>query len=209
MLFRSSARTLLKKGDFPYTKEKRYQDALQFAPNVVVIMLGTNDTKPQNWKHEADFEADYKDLVKSFQKLSSKPKVFLCRPVPVPGTGNYGINEADNEAAGPKASGFVVRELSPVVSNWRSTISLDQYLARHGIPGISEIDTRALTKKLRVDGAMKCCLSTLPISDEDAIKRARSWRDMAGADYVKDVTCREPFIWRADAPENQIGRAHV
>ena len=100
--FGVSGRTLLKKGDFPYTKEKRYQDALQFAPNVVVIMLGTNDTKPQNWKHEADFEADYKDLVKSFQKLSTKPKVFLCRPVPVPGTGNYGINEANVQKEIPR-----------------------------------------------------------------------------------------------------------
>lgn len=100
--FGVSGRTLLKKGDFPYTKEKRYQDALQFAPNVVVIMLGTNDTKPQNWKHEADFEADYKDLVKSFQKLSTKPKVFVCRPVPVPGTGNYGINEANVQKEIPR-----------------------------------------------------------------------------------------------------------
>lgn len=100
--FGVSGRTLLKKGDFPYTKEKRYQDALQFAPNIVVIMLGTNDTKPQNWKHEADFEADYKDLVKSFQKLASKPKVFLCRPVPVPGTGNYGINEANVQKEIPR-----------------------------------------------------------------------------------------------------------
>ncbi|MEN9814927.1 MAG: hypothetical protein RLZZ412_909, partial [Verrucomicrobiota bacterium] len=100
--FGVSGRTLLKKGDFPYTKEKRYQDALQFAPNIVIIMLGTNDTKPQNWKHEADFEADYKDLVKSFQKLSSKPKVFVCRPVPVPGTGNYGINEANVQKEIPR-----------------------------------------------------------------------------------------------------------
>ena len=116
--------------------------------------------------------------------------------------GNYGISDADNEAAAPKATGFVVRELSPVVSNWRSRISLDAYLARHGIPGISEIDTRALTKKLRVDGAMKCCLSTLPISDEEAVRLARSWRDMAGSDYVREVTTREPYIWKADEPAN-------
>jgi carbamoyl-phosphate synthase small subunit len=116
--------------------------------------------------------------------------------------GNYGVNDEDTEAAAPKCTGFVIRELSPVVSNWRSKLSVDDYLKKYGIPGISEVDTRALTKKLRVDGAMKCCLSTLPISDEDAVKRARVWRDMAGADYVKDVTCREPFIWRADAPEN-------
>ena len=116
--------------------------------------------------------------------------------------GNYGISDADNEAAAPKASGFVVRELSPVVSNWRSRLSLDAYLARHGIPGISEIDTRALTKKLRVDGAMKCCLSTLPISDEEAVSLARSWRDMAGSDYVREVTTREPYLWKADEPAN-------
>jgi len=116
--------------------------------------------------------------------------------------GNYGICDADNEAAAPKATGFVVRELSPVVSNWRSRLSLDAYLARHGIPGISEIDTRALTKKLRVDGAMKCCLSTLPISDEEAVSLARSWRDMAGSDYVREVTTREPYLWKADEPAN-------
>jgi carbamoyl-phosphate synthase small subunit len=112
--------------------------------------------------------------------------------------GNYGINPEDEESGGPKCSGFVVREVSPVVSNWRSTQSLGDYLAKHGIPGISEVDTRALTKKLRVDGAMKSCLSTLPLSDEEAVARARGWQDMAGSDYVKDVSCKEPYLWRAD-----------
>ena len=88
-----SGRTLLKKGDFPYWKEKAYQNALAMGPAIVVIMLGTNDTKPQNWKFEAEFVADYKALVQSFQTLASKPMVFVCRPVPVPGQGNYGINE--------------------------------------------------------------------------------------------------------------------
>lgn len=114
--------------------------------------------------------------------------------------GNYGINAEDAEHAAPKASGFVVREVSPVVSNWRSQMSLDAYLKKYGIPGISEVDTRAITKKLRVDGAMKCCLSTLPISEDDAVARARAWHDMAGSDYVKDTTCREPYIWGADEP---------
>ena len=116
--------------------------------------------------------------------------------------GNYGINDEDNEAGAPKCTGFVVRELSPVVSNWRSQQSLDAYLRKFGIPGISEVDTRALTKKLRVDGAMKCCLSTRPISDAEAVQKAKSWRDMAGADYVKDVTVKAPYLWRADDPAN-------
>ena len=91
--FGVSARTLLKKGDFPYWNEKAYQNALASSPGVVIIMLGTNDTKPQNWKHEAEFEADYKELIKSFQKLASKPRIFICRPCPAPDPGNFGINE--------------------------------------------------------------------------------------------------------------------
>jgi len=91
--FGVSGRTLLKKGDFPYWQEKKYQAALAMEPAIVIIMLGTNDTKPQNWKHEAEFVADYRELVKSFQSLASRPKVFVCRPVPVPGQGNFGINE--------------------------------------------------------------------------------------------------------------------
>jgi len=116
--------------------------------------------------------------------------------------GNYGISPADSEASAPRCSGLVVRELSPVVSNWRSQISLGDYLRKHGIPGISEVDTRALTKKLRVDGAMKCCLSTQPISDEEAVALARNWKDMAGADYVRDVTTDHPFIWKLDDAGN-------
>jgi len=120
--------------------------------------------------------------------------------------GNYGVNDEDEESAGPKVSGFVVREVSPVVSNWRSRTSLDVYLKKHGIPGISEVDTRALTKKLRVTGAMKCCLSTRALGEEEAVKRARAWQDMAGSDYVKDTTCKEPYLWRADDPANYNGQ---
>lgn len=92
--FGVSGRTLLKKGDFPYWKEKAYQEALRFKPDVVIIMLGTNDTKPQNWKHEGEYVADYTALIGSFQALESKPRIYVCRPCPVPGEGNFGINEA-------------------------------------------------------------------------------------------------------------------
>jgi acyl-CoA thioesterase I len=90
--FGVSARTNLQKG-YPYRKHHRYQEALKMLPNIVIIMLGTNDSKPQNWQHEAEFVGDYRDLIKSFQELPSKPKVYVCRPCPVPGKGNFGINE--------------------------------------------------------------------------------------------------------------------
>lgn len=76
-------RTLLKKGDFPYWNEAKYTEALAWNPDVVIIKLGTNDTKPQNWQHKGDFVSDYVALVKSFQRLPSKPKVYICYPVPV------------------------------------------------------------------------------------------------------------------------------
>jgi carbamoyl-phosphate synthase small subunit len=144
-------------------------------------------------------ECVFNTSMTGYQEILTDPSYFgQIITMTAPQIGNYGINAEDEESAAPKCSGFVVREVSPVVSNWRSTMSLDDYLKKYGIPGISEVDTRALTKKLRVDGAMKCCLSTLPLSDREAVARAKGWRDMAGSDYVKDTTCAAPFVWGAD-----------
>ena len=109
--------------------------------------------------------------------------------------GNYGVNEQDVESWQPHVAGFVVRELSPVVSNWRSDSSLHDYLAQHGIPGIQGIDTRALTKKLRVRGALNGFLTTENISAEEAVARAKSWEGLVGVDYVKEVTHKQAFAW--------------
>ncbi|MBC3539912.1 GDSL-type esterase/lipase family protein [Rufibacter sediminis] len=81
--FGVSGRTLLKKGNLPYWNESKYQDALNWNPDIVIIKLGTNDSKPQNWVYKEEFKPDYQAFVRSFQKLASKPKVFLCTPVPV------------------------------------------------------------------------------------------------------------------------------
>jgi len=144
-------------------------------------------------------ECVFNTSMTGYQEILTDPSYFgQIVTMTAPQIGNTGINAEDAEHTGPQCSGLVVREVSPVVSNWRSAQSLDAYLTQHGLPGISEVDTRALTKKLRVDGAMKCCLSTLPLSDADAVARARDWRDMAGSDYVKDTTCTAPYAWQAD-----------
>jgi len=109
--------------------------------------------------------------------------------------GNYGVNEQDVESWKPHVSGFVVRELSPVVSNWRADSSLNDYLERNGIPGIQGIDTRALTKKLRVRGAMNGFLTTENMSAEEAVAKARAWEGLVGVDYVKEVTHKQSFAW--------------
>jgi carbamoyl-phosphate synthase small subunit len=112
-----------------------------------------------------------------------------------PEIGNYGVNQEDVESYQPHVSGFIVRELSPIASNYRSRGTLENYLQTHGIPGIKGLDTRALTKKLRVTGSMKGFLSTQPLSDEEAVARARAWPGLVGMDYVKDVTCSKPYRW--------------
>ncbi len=109
--------------------------------------------------------------------------------------GNYGINHFDVESWQPHVAGFVVRELSPVVSNWRSECTLAEYLEKNGIPGIQGIDTRALTKKLRVRGALNGFISTLDTSPGEAVARAKNWPGLAGVDYVKKVTHPKSFLW--------------
>ncbi len=129
-----------------------------------------------------------------------------------PHIGNYGVNKVDVESWRAHAAGFVIRELSPVVSNWRSDGSLADYLADAGIPGIEGIDTRALVKKLRVSGSMPGTLSTEGISDADAIERAKAWGGMEGRDYVQDVTHREAFAWDpsdTDSPAFTLMQGHL
>ena len=109
--------------------------------------------------------------------------------------GNYGVNNVDVESWRPHVGGFVVREVSPVVSNWRADHSLSDYLEQNNIPGIQGIDTRALTKKLRVRGALNGFISTEGVSEADAVKRAKEWPGLVGVDYVKEVTHKQAFAW--------------
>ena len=85
--------TLLKQGDFPYEKDPLYQEALKFRPDAVILMLGTNDTKPHNRGTRNEFIANYVCLVESFQNLESKPRIYLGRPCSVIGEGNFGITQ--------------------------------------------------------------------------------------------------------------------
>ena len=113
--------------------------------------------------------------------------------------GNYGIaNESDYESARPQVEGFIIKELSPVASNFRSVETLDAYLARHNIPGIAGIDTRALVRKLRIQGAMKgllCTDQSIVGDDAELVRRAVAWSGMAGLDLAKVVTPKSAYTW--------------
>jgi carbamoyl-phosphate synthase small subunit len=109
--------------------------------------------------------------------------------------GNYGTNSLDQESASPHVRGFVIEELSEIPSNWRSEISLDEYLRKWEIPGIQGIDTRALTRHLRTRGAMKACLTTEEILPEEATRRAVAGEGVIGMDYVREVSTPELYQW--------------
>lgn len=88
-----SGRIVINKGDNPYIKEKAYKDALKFLPDIVIIKLGTNDSKPQNWKYKEDFKSDMETIIRDFQTLQSKPKIYLCTPAKAYGV-QWGINDS-------------------------------------------------------------------------------------------------------------------
>ena len=111
--------------------------------------------------------------------------------------GNYGVNDEDVESYTRRVqvAGFVVKELSPVVSNFRADRSLEQYLADAGIPGITDVDTRALTRHIRVAGAMNGVMSTEILDDAELVKRAAALPSMAGQDLVKVVVPEAGYDW--------------
>jgi carbamoyl-phosphate synthase small subunit len=112
--------------------------------------------------------------------------------------GNTGINAVDIEAKTPHVAGLVVRELSPVVSSWRSEESLDAYLKRYNIPGLTGIDTRSLTLRLRTQGSLRGVMTSEKISDAAAVDLAKKWSYLE-RDFVKEVTTPEAYDWDPDS----------
>jgi carbamoyl-phosphate synthase small subunit len=111
-----------------------------------------------------------------------------------PQIGNYGIAAADYESGSPRVAGFVVRDLSPIASNWRSQSTLREYLTKHGIVAIADIDTRALTRKLRSGGVLRGVIATgVALDPDQLVEQARAIPMMEGADLVKDVTAAAAY----------------
>ena len=111
--------------------------------------------------------------------------------------GNYGVTTEDTESARPQIAGFVVRESSPVSSSWRADQTLRDYLVKHGIVAIAEIDTRALTRKLRSGGVMRGVIATGQVDPQKLVEQAARVRHMEGTDLVREVTCQTPYQWTA------------
>jgi carbamoyl-phosphate synthase small subunit len=130
-----------------------------------------------------------------------------------PEIGNYGIAPEDGESRAPQVAGFVVRDESPIASNWRSSGTLREYLVRHNVVAISDIDTRALTRILRSAGVMRGIIATGEQDPRELVERTRTIPSMEGSDLVAGVTCDQPFDWApapsdefAPPPERRAGR---
>jgi carbamoyl-phosphate synthase small subunit len=109
--------------------------------------------------------------------------------------GNYGVNQEDIESQGPKVEGFIVKENSTLFSNWRGDKPLSEYLIKHRIMGVEGMDTRAITKHIRLLGAMKAILSTEDLDRDRLIEKAKISPGLIGRDLVKEVTCEKPYEW--------------
>jgi carbamoyl-phosphate synthase small subunit len=122
-----------------------------------------------------------------------------------PHIGNYGTSPSDAESSRPYIEGLVVREFSPVSSNWRSTEVADEYLERNGVPVIGEIDTRAVVRHLRANGVMRGVIST-NVADTDAlVAKARAHKKMDGTDLASVVTTKQSYVWDQSEPKNETG----
>jgi len=112
--------------------------------------------------------------------------------------GNYGVNSRDIESSTPKVEGFVVREYCPYPSNWEAEWSLGEYLRKHGVIALSDVDTRALTKHVRTAGAMRAIIAAGECNADELVAEAKAWRGLTGVDLVKEVTCSESYWFQGD-----------
>jgi carbamoyl-phosphate synthase small subunit len=145
---------------------------------------------------EVDAEIVFNTSMSGYQEILTDPSyygqmVLMTYPL----IGNYGINPQDFESDRPHLSGFIIKELSGVTSNWRSKESLEDFLKKFGIIGIQGIDTRALTRRIREKGSQQAVLSTIPQDHKDLIRKAQNSPGLLGRDLVKEVTCQKPYDW--------------
>ncbi|HVM70785.1 MAG TPA: glutamine-hydrolyzing carbamoyl-phosphate synthase small subunit [Anaerolineales bacterium] len=180
-------------------------------PATLVLQDGTVlHGQPFGAAADTVFELVFNTSMTGYQEILTDPSyrgqaiLFTCSHI-----GNVGINLEDNESVVPQASAAVVCSLSQVVSNWRAARNLSDWLAEHGVPGISGVDTRFLTRKLRDGGTQKAALSTCGTSPENLLKLVRAWPGLDGRDTVKEVTCTNSYPWVGDPGDRWFSHSPI
>jgi carbamoyl-phosphate synthase small subunit len=151
---------------------------------------------------EAGGEVVFNTSMTGYQEVLTDPSYAgQIVTMTCPEIGNYGVTDRDGESRAPRVAGFIVREASPVASNWRAEGTLRDYLVAHQIVAIADIDTRALTRQLRSGGVMRGVIATGSGLDPRALtERANALPKMEGSDLVKDVTSSAAFDWPQEDP---------
>ncbi len=151
-------------------------------------------------------EVVFNTAMTGYQEVVTDPSYsgqLVCMTYPL--IGNYGVNEEDEESPGPKASGFIVREVAEHFSSRRASESLQAYLSRHGVVALSEIDTRALTRHIRAEGAMRGAIAPAELSEEELLRRIMEHPRMEGLDLARGVSTAAPY----EVPAETRERFHV
>lgn len=169
--------------------------------------------KPFGAKKTVVGEAVFNTSMMGYQELLTDPSNFMnILVMTFTEIGCYGINPEDAESGGIKAAGLVVAQDCEKPSNWRSSMGLGEYLEINSIPGISGVDTRTITRKIRIGGSLKACLSTEDISDEEAVRLAKSWSGIEGSNYLGETSCKSAYRFD-DSAENikpfSLGGVHI
>jgi carbamoyl-phosphate synthase small subunit len=146
---------------------------------------------------EAVGEVVFNTSMSGYQEILTDPSycgqmVTMTYPL----IGNYGTNDQDVESGRIQVRALLVKEYQAMPSNWRSRKALAQYLREANVPGIEGLDTRSLTKHIREAGAMRAAVSTMDLDPESLVEKAKRSKPMEGADLVREVTCRKPFLWK-------------
>ncbi|MEE9556772.1 MAG: glutamine-hydrolyzing carbamoyl-phosphate synthase small subunit [Candidatus Adiutricales bacterium] len=151
-------------------------------------------------RSEAAGEVVFNTSMSGYQEVLTDPSYAgQIVAMTYPHIGNYGVNHEDVESDRIRVAGFITRQYHQIPSNWRSERSLADYLSSAQILGLTGIDTRALTRHIRTRGAMRGIISTEDLDPGSLVGKAQAAPSMVGLDLVKEVTCKEPYVWVADA----------
>jgi carbamoyl-phosphate synthase small subunit len=145
---------------------------------------------------EVTGEVVFNTAMTGYQEVLTDPSYkgqLVCMTYPQ--IGNVGVNTEDEESARIYVEGFIVKEYLARPSNWRSEMSLGEYLEQAAVPGIELIDTRALVRHLRTNGAQEAVLSSVNLNADELVAKAKASPGLIGRDLVKEVTCTEPYDW--------------
>ncbi len=148
---------------------------------------------------EAYGEIVFNTSMTGYQEILTDPSYkgqLVCMTYPL--IGNYGVNKEDMESTKPFVEGFIVKEVSRIYSNWRASEDLGTYLKRNNIVGIEGIDTRALTKHLREEGAKKGVISSKDLDSKSLVKKAIASPGLVGRDLIKEVMCQKTYLWNKE-----------